>query len=1108
MTQSTYFNQVKNVLKVLQGYSKGIRFIALLTMLALGVGNAWAEEYTIGWGSANGTNSQNFTDVSGEVSGVLSFTSAKNSSSNPAYNSSNKELRLYYNAQGNGGSITLTPASGVTITGAVITTSTTPSVKYTVDGGTATIVSQTNKVYTISGISAKKSLKIPNVNTSNTQLRIKTIKVTYEVSSSSTILTNAQFAWSAATAEATLPSTFENQPTLTNTLGLDVSYSSSTPAVATINATSGAIDLVGAGTTTISATFAGGEVGGTTYAAKTVSYTLTVKPAPLVIEPIEGGIIDILKIEDLEITGSGSYTYFSDKQASNTGHSNAVYAGTAARNGTATKYNIQLNSGATNSKGRQIATTTSGGLAKRVYVRWATQKDNTNNRYLTIYGKNEAYDGVETEASGTEIGKITYTTGSAEAYVDLSSDCKYIKIGASDAIYMDEIQITWIADQSALTAPTFTPEAGTYNAVQNVTISAEAGTTIYYTLDGTDPTTESNVYASAIEIAETKTLKAIAVKDEKISSIASAKYTINLPLTTMDQIFAKATAVGSTATSVEITFDNWVVSAVKGDGKTAFVTDGTKGFAIFDKDVNLGFSVGNTLSGTATCKVQLYNGFAELTELKSNTAGLSVGSGGTITTQELDVTAIEALTGVNTGSLIKINGICSSTDSKYYVADVQIYTSLYNFGTLEVGAEYNITGIYQQYHSTQEMLPRSAEDIEKVVGLPTATITIADITMEVGETKTIEATITPDAAQSTVQYAITAGSEYITLNGTTITAVAAGTATIKATIAEVAGVYNGATKTFTVTVKPQNIAILPFTFNDGKEYIENTLGMSQTGLDTDYGSAPKLKFNDAGDKVIVHFDSQAGEFSFLLKQNGQNAGTFTVYESANGEDYTPVWSGGDFGNAQSKTIKPTLSESARYVKFEYTTKGNSTNYALGSISITKPDTRQEAGIAWSTESVEITVGDAFTAPTLSNPNGLPLTCTSTNEELATVTNAGVITLQSGVTGTATITASFAGNEDYNAAEVSCTIIVTDVAAVYTVTWYVNGMLVHTQQVDAGDEVTPPEVNSIPCGDVLAGWTDAENGNYVHGTSTLHEGAQPSIEVAEDKTFYAVLADYE
>ena len=79
--------------------------------------------------------------------------------------------------------------------------------------------------------------------------------------------------------------------------------------------------------------------------------------------------------------------------------------------------------------------------------------------------------------------------------------------------------------------------------------------------------------------------------------------------------------------------------------------------------------------------------------------------------------------------------------------------------------------------------------------------------------------------------------------------------------------------------------------------------------------------------------------------------------------------------------------------------------------------------------------------------------------------------------------------------------------IVNVTWVVNGLSKGSTTSVEGNPVTPPEVNPIPCGAVLAGWTDAENGNYVHGTSTLHEGAQPSIVVAEDKTFYAVFADY-
>lgn len=159
-----------------------LKSILLLCALVVGT-SAWADTYTIGWGDASGAPGTftNFTDVSGSVTDVVSFDSKKNSSgSNPAYNSSSKELRLYYASNGKGGSITLTPAAGVTITGFVMTTSTTPTVKYSVNGGDLESVTASSSTYTVTGISAS-SLEIQNANTSNTQLRIKTIQITYNV---------------------------------------------------------------------------------------------------------------------------------------------------------------------------------------------------------------------------------------------------------------------------------------------------------------------------------------------------------------------------------------------------------------------------------------------------------------------------------------------------------------------------------------------------------------------------------------------------------------------------------------------------------------------------------------------------------------------------------------------------------------------------------------------------------------------------------------------------------------------------------------------------------------------------------------------------------------
>ena len=347
---------------------------------------------------------------------------------------------------------------------------------------------------------------------------------------------------------------------------------------------------------------------------------------------------------------------------------------------------------------------------------------------------------------------------------------------------------------AALDAPTFTPVAGTYNEVTNVTISATDGD-VYYTLDGTTPTEESEKYTAPIVLNTngTTTIKAIAINGESQSPVTTATYIIELPLTTMDEIFAAATTAGGAATSVNITMGNWLVTGVKNDN--VYVTDGTKGFIIYQADH--GFKVDDVLSGTVACKVQLYKGSAELTELTATTEGLTVTKGGVVATVELDAAGIAALTGVNTGSVIKINGVCESSNE---ISGVKLFNSLYAFESLELGEEYNVTGVYLLYDGTKEILPRKEADIEKIVGIPTATITISNITMVEGENYTIAATVTPAEAEGKVTYSIKSGSEYISLAGNVITANAAGTATITATIEEVDGVYRGATKDFTVTV--------------------------------------------------------------------------------------------------------------------------------------------------------------------------------------------------------------------------------------------------------------------------------------------------------------------
>ena len=86
----------------------------------------------------------------------------------------------------------------------------------------------------------------------------------------------------------------------------------------------------------------------------------------------------------------------------------------------------------------------------------------------------------------------------------------------------------YVQDLEDCATPTFTPAAGTYTEAQDVEISCgTSGATIYYTTDGSTPTTSSTVYSSPIPVTEGMTIKAIAVAagyDD--SEVATATYTI------------------------------------------------------------------------------------------------------------------------------------------------------------------------------------------------------------------------------------------------------------------------------------------------------------------------------------------------------------------------------------------------------------------------------------------------------------------------------------------------------------------------------------------------------------------------------------------------------
>ena len=277
--------------------------------------------------------------------------------------------------------------------------------------------------------------------------------------------------------------------------------------------------------------------------------------------------------------------------------------------------------------------------------------------------------------------------------------------------------------------------------------------------------------------------------------------------TTIEAMFD---AAGNTATEVFVTFGGWVVSGVSTNGYNVFVTDGTNGFVINGGDH--GFEVGNTLTSTTpiTCTLQKSNGYAKVTGVNASTEGLTVGTGGTVTEADIEMAN---LTGINTGALVSYENLtCSVDNNKYYLTDgtttIQAYNTLYAFDEFEDGKTYNITGVYQQYNSTKEILPRSAEDIVEVqvqhdeytliVGNPdhiTFTVNYDEEVLENGETAEVQ-----DGTEITFTVVVENG--YVLEN---VTVVGANQELVSFT--ETSGVYTFNMPAFDVTINATAVAL-------------------------------------------------------------------------------------------------------------------------------------------------------------------------------------------------------------------------------------------------------------------------------------------------------------
>jgi uncharacterized repeat protein (TIGR03803 family) len=121
-------------------------------------------------------------------------------------------------------------------------------------------------------------------------------------------------------------------------------------------------------------------------------------------------------------------------------------------------------------------------------------------------------------------------------------------------------------------APVFSPAAGTYTSAQSVTITSDGATAIYYTTDGSTPTTSSALYNNnPVSISSNTVLQAIGVNGGGSSFVATANYTIVPPA----PAFSPAAGTYTSVQSVTITSVGATAIYYTTDGTTPTESSGT-----------------------------------------------------------------------------------------------------------------------------------------------------------------------------------------------------------------------------------------------------------------------------------------------------------------------------------------------------------------------------------------------------------------------------------------------------------------------------------------------------------------------------------------------------
>lgn len=471
---------------------------------------------------------------------------------------------------------------------------------------------------------------------------------------------------------------------------------------------------------------------------------------------------------------------------------------------------------------------------------------------------------------------VTLAVGDVNVVLDGTKGAKYQLVvesakASNGSTRIKSITVTKAASGNTAVKPTLT-EGGVFTTkpYDVVITNNEAGATVYYTLDGTDPSTASESFtgeSKTVQISENTTVKAMAAIDGKQNSvIVSETYTYEEGIAnTLETAYTTAEAIA-------------LIEA--GSGQLAYTKVYVKG---------------------KVSQVESFNSkYGSITYWLDNDAFYV--RGGLNNNGEKFASKDD----IKTEAEVVVYGLLF----KYYDKDNDVYKY-----------ELNLNNWLVSYTA-----PAKPD--------PTLTLSAYSQNLEVGDEEEVSYTYNGDGKVTVTSSDPEVATVEVVDVDVTIKALKAGKTTIKFEAAGTDNYLAKEISYTLIVTEKFVPAEVPFAFDGGVQDVTAGKGMIQTGLGSDYKVSPYLKFDGSGDCLVIQMAGSAKYLRYAIKGNSISGETakYEVMESADGETYSLLKAYD--ADLKSSEVDETLNlkEETRFVKFFYTNKEKG-NVGLGAIEI-------------------------------------------------------------------------------------------------------------------------------------------------------------------------------